>query len=79
MTETQGNILNFIRNYFAQHGFPPSQGTIACQFGVSKPTIHEHLQHLLRQGLVKVTGEAGRHRRYAPVENCPTCGGPFKR
>lgn len=79
MTTKQSNILNFIRRHLADYGLPPTMSVIATQFGVTKPSIHEHLHHLLRDGFLQVQGPAGRQRRYVPAKACPTCGGPYPR
>lgn len=48
-----GKILDFIRRYHADHGFPPSVREIGEAVGLSSTsTVHFHLTNLQRQGKI---------------------------
>ncbi len=50
----QKQILGFIRQYIDRYGYSPTLGEIAEAIGVhSLATVHEHLQTLVRKGVIK--------------------------
>src|SRR5581483_5280393 len=50
----QKQILDFIKNYIDKYGYSPTLGEIAEAMGVSSlATVHEHLQALVKKGLIK--------------------------
>jgi repressor LexA len=50
----QKEILDFIRNYIDKYGYSPTLGEIAEAMGVSSlATVHEHLQALVKKGIIK--------------------------
>ena len=52
--ENQQKILNFIREYIQQKGFPPSVRDIGDAVGLkSTSTVHGHLQRLEKRGLIR--------------------------
>jgi repressor LexA len=52
-TERQRRILEVIRNFTADHGYPPSVREIGERVGLSSSsTIHAHLKALERHGLI---------------------------
>lgn len=52
-TERQRRILEVIRNFTADHGYPPSVREIGERVGLSSSsTIHAHLKTLERHGLI---------------------------
>jgi repressor LexA len=52
-TERQRRILEVIRNFTADHGYPPSVREIGERVGLSSSsTIHAHLKALERRGLI---------------------------
>ena len=47
LTKRQEEILNYIKEYIANHGYPPTVREIGADLGVSSPaTIHAHLKNL---------------------------------
>ncbi|MHC4662541.1 MAG: transcriptional repressor LexA [Planctomycetota bacterium] len=52
-TKKQLSILQFIRDYQVEHNVSPTLDEIAAQFGVSKITIHEHIEALCRKGALR--------------------------
>lgn len=52
-TERQQRILEVIRRFTAEHGYPPSVREIGERVGLSSSsTIHAHLKQLERRGLI---------------------------
>jgi repressor LexA len=52
-TERQRRILEIIRDFTAEHGYPPSVREIGERVGLSSSsTIHAHLKALERRGLI---------------------------
>ena len=52
--ETQGLILDFIRDQVSENGFPPSVREICEAVGLkSTSTVHGHLKRLEKQGILK--------------------------
>ena len=52
LTEKQIGVLRFFRDYRKQHGIAPTLEEAAEALGVSKITIHEHLNQLTRKGAI---------------------------
>jgi repressor LexA len=50
----QKQILDFIRQYIEKYSYSPTLGEIANSIGVSSlATVHEHLQALVKKGVIK--------------------------
>lgn len=71
----QRDVLDYIRRYLADTGISPTQVQIGRALRISKPVVHEHMQALVRKGLL--IREAGSHRNYTPAGCCPACGRPW--
>lgn len=55
ITEKQNNVLDFIKRFSAEHGYPPSIREIGDALGLSSPaTVHTHVRKLCNAGLLKV-------------------------
>lgn len=52
LTEKQIRVLRYFRDYRKEHGIAPTLEEAAQALGVSKITIHEHLNQLSRKGAV---------------------------
>lgn len=51
LTHWDYKILDFIKSYIAQHGYPPSYGEIGDGVGLySKSSVHSHIQKLIQLG-----------------------------
>ncbi len=59
-SKRQAEILQFISEFPPQKGYAPSLGEIADNFGVSVPTIHQHISYLRQKNLL--TTEKGKRR-----------------
>ena len=54
LTKKQGEILDFIKVYVANHGYPPTVREIAKKLTVNSPaTIHSHLNKLAEKKYIK--------------------------
>ncbi|MFY9342508.1 MAG: transcriptional repressor LexA [Planctomycetota bacterium] len=52
LTEKQIRVLRYFRDYRRDHGIAPTLEEAAQALGVSKITIHEHLNQLCRKGAI---------------------------
>lgn len=56
LTSRQNDVLNYVKNYIANHGYPPSVREIGKALGLNSPaTIQSHLNALETKGYVKKT------------------------
>jgi repressor LexA len=53
LTEKQIRVLRYFRDYRREHGIAPTLDEAAQALGVSKITIHEHLNQLSRKGAIQ--------------------------
>lgn len=65
-TKKQSEVLDFIKDFQKKHQYSPSLGEIAKRFGVSAPTIHQHIQALKKKGYVSAA--KGEIRSIEPYE-----------
>ena len=55
ITEKQNNVLDFIKRFAAEHGYPPSIREIGQALGLSSPaTVHTHVRKLCNAGYLRV-------------------------
>ena len=52
LTEKQIRVLRYFRDYRREHGIAPTLDEAAQALGVSKITIHEHLNQLTKKGAI---------------------------
>ena len=56
ITRRQEDILNYIKKYMVEHGYPPATREIGAALGLSSPaTVHSHLQKLQDAGMIRKT------------------------
>lgn len=61
LTKRQNDILDCIKNYIVDHGYPPTIREIGKDLGLSSPaTIHAHLSNLEKKGFIKKEGTKNR-------------------
>lgn len=54
LTKKQTEVLNFIKKYIAEHGYPPAVREIGASLGLSSPaTVQAHLNKLKQAGVIK--------------------------
>jgi repressor LexA len=52
VTRRQKSIVDFIRDYHAAEGVPPTMDEISSRLGLNKKTVYEHLQRLKSRGVI---------------------------
>ena len=56
ITKRQEDVLQYIKKYVVEHGFPPSTREIGAALGLSSPaTVHTHLKKLEDAGCIRKT------------------------
>jgi repressor LexA len=67
LTKRQKEILSFLEDFLADHGYPPSFEEIARHFGyTSLATVHEHLENLRQKGYIRKSYNASRSIELVP-------------
>ena len=83
-TPKQKRILDFIREFSENQGMPPTRADIATHFGIERASVQEHLQLLVKKGLLEIVAGASRGlrligqewRRRRPIPSrCPCSAG----
>jgi SOS-response transcriptional repressor LexA len=80
-TPRQLEILEYLRNYVAEHCMPPTIREIGRVFEMNTNGTMGHLKSMLRKGLVEHTGTY-RSRGWRPttaIGKCPLCGRPYSK
>lgn len=87
-TKRQAEILGFVAGFQRRKGYSPSLREIAENFGVSIPTIHQHISSLKRKNLL--SANKGKRRTIQafndhksglveiPLMGCIAAGGPIE-
>jgi repressor LexA len=56
LTATQGKVLNFLKNFVGERGYPPTLREIASHFGLKGPKAPQKTLHILeRKGYIRRT------------------------
>lgn len=56
ITKKQQDVLQFIKKYTVEHGYPPAIREICAGLNLSSPaTVHVHLKHLEEAGCIRKT------------------------
>lgn len=54
LTKRQKEIVDYLDDYIAEHGYAPTLEEIGAKFGLSSPaTVHKHLTNLEDKGLIR--------------------------
>ena len=54
LTKRQEEILNYLKQFMINHGYPPTVREIGKDLGISSPaTVHTHLSNLAKKGFIK--------------------------
>lgn len=70
LTPRQRQILELIRDFAAEHGYPPTRGEIARQLGFrSANAAEQHLRALARKGALELEAGASRGIRLPPEQS----------
>ena len=63
LTERQGEILNYIKEYIVSHGYPPTVREIGDLAGLSSTqSVHYRLKKMMEQGLIESDDNFGSPR-----------------
>jgi repressor LexA len=69
LTKKQREILDFVQDFAADHGYAPSFEEIAARFGyASLATVHEHLENLRAKGYIRKGHNISRSIEVVPAE-----------
>lgn len=60
LTEIQKKILEFLKDYTSNHGYPPTIREIGERFKIFWPAARKHLQSLHRKGFVRLNPSRSR-------------------
>lgn len=71
LTPRQLDVVVAVRNYRHLHGYAPTCQEMADQLGVSKVTIHEHLNALDRKGVIRRNKHKARSLEIISDEKLP--------
>ena len=85
LTKRQEEILNLIKNYIFEFGFPPTRADIAKSLGFKSPNAAEqHLRAIEKKGFIKILTGASRgivlnetNNEEIPVIGLVAAGGPI--
>lgn len=66
-SKRQAEVLVFISNFRKKRGYAPSLAEIAKYFGVSIPTVHQHVSYLRKKNLIAT--EKGKKRSFRTLNN----------
>lgn len=75
LTNRQQQVLDLIRRYIEETGFPPTRADIARELGFRSPNAaEEHLRALARKGVIEMVAGASRGIRLAESSGLPVIG-----
>jgi len=67
LTKRQREILDFLNDFIAEHGYAPSLEEIGRRFGLSSlATVHKHLTNLQQKGFIRRTWNRSRSVEVVP-------------
>lgn len=75
LTPKQVQILKFIRDYRVRHGCSPTLQEMGDEFGISKGTLFEHVEALIRKGAIERDPHKARSLQIANEKLLPDQGG----
>src|SRR5881275_2309318 len=68
LTKRQREILDYLNEFIAQHGYAPSLEEIGRKFGLSSlATVHKHLTNLQEKGFIKRAWNRSRSVEMVPT------------
>ena len=85
ITKRQAEVLDFIRSFGQENGFPPTRRNITDEFGFRSPNAaEEHLRALNRKGYIDLIGNTSRgiivkdfQNKYLPIVGRVAAGSPI--
>jgi repressor LexA len=77
LTARQGEVLEFVRQFLAKAGYPPTVREIGAHFGFVPRSIFDHLKALERKGYLHRT--ASKSRSLQILDTAPVAASGFRR
>jgi len=75
LTQRQSQVLELVRRYIDETGYPPTRADIARELGFrSANAAEEHLRALARKGMIEMTAGASRGIRLSAESGIPVVG-----
>lgn len=75
LTNRQSEVLDFIRSYIEQTGYPPTRADIAQELGFKSPNAsEEHLKALARKGAIEMIPGTSRGIKLPDTNGIPIIG-----
>jgi repressor LexA len=65
LTPRQQQVVDFLRDYAAREGMPPTQAEIASRFGFTQKAACDHLKLIAAKGVIEVRRDIPRGIRFA--------------
>lgn len=60
LTDKQKKVLDFVKSYAQEHGYPPTFREIGEHFGFGWPASRQHLKAIERKGFIRMTPSTSR-------------------
>lgn len=79
LTARQRQVLDFIRHFMAQAGYPPTVREIGAHFGFVPRSVFDHLKALERKGYLRRTASKSRSLQILDPSASPILGAPGTR
>jgi len=73
LTTTQKKVLEFLKEYLENHGYPPTVREIGTRFGFLWPAARRHLQSLAKKGVLRITPSKSRGIEIVGATPASTC------
>ncbi|MCX5813712.1 MAG: transcriptional repressor LexA [Proteobacteria bacterium] len=73
LTATQKKVLEFLKAYSGNHGYPPTVREIGAYFGFLWPAARRHLQSLAKKGVLRITPSKSRGIEIVGAATAGTC------
>ena len=77
LTSRQQQIVDFLRQYLAQEGMPPTQAEIAARFGFTQKAAGDHLKLIAAKGVIELRRDIPRGIRLRQGDRHMEAGGGF--
>ncbi|MDP1660452.1 MAG: transcriptional repressor LexA [Phycisphaerales bacterium] len=78
LTPKQLRILSLIRDWRVRHGYSPTMQELADEIGVSKVTVFEHVEALIKKGALVREANKARSLSIAPGVSVPDESRPLR-
>lgn len=76
LTPRQQQVVDFLRDYAAREGMPPTQAEIASRFGFTQKAAGDHLKLIAAKGVIELRRDIPRGIRFPGQPAAPAAGKP---